>query len=579
VETQVLVGDRGAYRLTKAPDAWQIPATAQAVLAARIDRLASEDKRLLQAAAVIGKDVPFGLLQAIADVPEDTLRRSLSHLQAAEFLYETSLFPDLEYTFKHAYTHEVAYGSLLQDRRRTLHGQIVVTIERLSRDRLLEHIERLAHHAFQAEVWDTAVPYLRQAGAKAFARSANREAVAYFEHALAALTHLPETRETLERAVDLRFDLRTALFALGEFERIVGYLREADALARQLDDQRRLGQVAVYMSHNLWVTGRPTEAVTFGRRAQAIAETLGDFPLQIGAQIYLGAAYFAAGDYRQAEEPLRRVLQALEGTPVRERLGLTGFPAVVVRFYLAAVLAEHGEFDEGIAHGQEGIRIDEELEYPYALASICWSLAYLYSIRGDFQHAVRLLERGLALARDWNLFWSPIATGGLGYVSALSGRIAESFPLLQQAYQTLESMGMTQYSSLVLRHLGEASLLAGRLDEATEFAGQVLTLARERGQRSYEGWALRLLGEIASHRDPPDVEQAEHEYGEALSLATELGMRPLVAHCHFGLGKLYYRTGDRAKAQEHLTTATTMYREMGMTFWLEKAEAEISGLA
>ena len=151
VETQVLVGERGAYRLAKAPDAWQIPATAQAILAARIDRLAPEDKRLLQAAAVIGKDVPFALLQAIADMPEDSLRRGLSHLQAAEFLYETSLFPDLEYTFKHALTHEVAYGSVLQDRRRALHARIVEAIERLYPDRLTEHIERLAHHALRGE--------------------------------------------------------------------------------------------------------------------------------------------------------------------------------------------------------------------------------------------------------------------------------------------------------------------------------------------------------------------------------------------------------------------------------------------
>src|SRR5262249_10639851 len=125
VETNVLVGQRGAYRMTSPPDVWQIPATAQAILAARIDRLAPEDKRLLQAASVIGRDVPFALLPAIANEPDDRLRRGLAHLQAGEFLYETSLFPDLEYTFKHALTHEVSHGSVLQDRRRALHVGIV----------------------------------------------------------------------------------------------------------------------------------------------------------------------------------------------------------------------------------------------------------------------------------------------------------------------------------------------------------------------------------------------------------------------------------------------------------------------
>ena len=218
VETGVLVGERGAYRLAKPLESLQVPATVQAVLAARIDRLPPEEKRLLQTAAVIGTEVPFALLQAIGELSEEELRRGLGHLQAAEFLYETSLFPELEYTFKHALTHEVAYGSLLQERRRALHARIVEASERLYADRLTEQAERLAQHAFRGEVWDKAVAYCRQAGTKALARSALREAVACFEQALAALTHLPESRATQEQAIDLRFDLRNALWSLGEHQ-------------------------------------------------------------------------------------------------------------------------------------------------------------------------------------------------------------------------------------------------------------------------------------------------------------------------------------------------------------------------
>jgi predicted ATPase len=260
VETKVLLGDRGAYRMTKAPEAWQIPATAQLVLAARIDRLAPEDKRLLQAASVIGKDVPFTLLQAIAGVPEKTLRQGLSHLLAAEFLYETILFPDLELTFKHALTHEVAYSSLLQDRRRSLHARIVEAIEALYPDRPAEQVERLAHHAFRGEVWEKAVIYLRQAGAKALARSAYRDAVTWFEQALAALHPLPDTRQKIEAAIDLRLDLRQSLLPLNELARILEYLREAEGLAGKLDDPRRLGWVSAYMSgHHLHTGGQLTE--------------------------------------------------------------------------------------------------------------------------------------------------------------------------------------------------------------------------------------------------------------------------------------------------------------------------------
>ena len=221
VETGVLVGARGAYRLAQALPTIQVPATVQAVLAARIDRLPPEEKRLLQTAAVIGTEVPLPLLQAIAELPEEALHRGLAHLQAAEFLYETRLFPEHEYTFKHALTHEVAYGSLLQERRRVLHARIVEALEALAGDRVAEQVERLAHHALRGEVWDKALVYCRQAGEKAVARSAYREAVGYFEQALSALAHLPEQRDTREQAIDLRLALRSALFPSGDYGRIL----------------------------------------------------------------------------------------------------------------------------------------------------------------------------------------------------------------------------------------------------------------------------------------------------------------------------------------------------------------------
>src|SRR5712691_1173368 len=214
VETKALIGERGAYRLAQDPRTIQVPATVQAILAARIDRLSPEDKRLLQAASVVGKDVPFTLLQAIAELPDEVLRQSLARLQTAEFLYEVRLFPDLEYTFKHALTHEVAYGSVLQERRRALHARIVETLERLYENRLDEHVEALAHHAFLGEVWAKAVRYLRHAGARACRGSANREAVTLLERALAALRRLPDSASRAADDIDVRLELRLALLPL-----------------------------------------------------------------------------------------------------------------------------------------------------------------------------------------------------------------------------------------------------------------------------------------------------------------------------------------------------------------------------
>jgi class 3 adenylate cyclase/tetratricopeptide (TPR) repeat protein len=581
VETGVLVGERGAYRLTKPPspadgrqEVWQIPATAQAIVAARIDRLASEDKRLLQAAAVIGKDVPFALLQAIADTPEDALRRGLGHLQAAEFLYETSLFPDLEYTFKHALTHEVAYGSLLQDRRRALHARIVDATEALSAERLTEHTERLAHHAMRGELWEKAVAYLRQAAARAFARSANREAVAHFEQALTALGHLPASREKLEQSVDVRLALRNALWPLGRFEEGFGHLRDAESMAGELGDSRRLGWIAAYLAEHTRQTGHAADAPAFAERALAIAEGLGDLSLRVAANYYLGTAYFAAGDYRRADEFFPRILELLEADRFRERCGLAGFPVVMSRMFWGIALAERGEFDQAITEGQEGVRLAEALDHPYSLACALWGLGRPYADKRDLDQAIRFTERALALSRERHLpqIWPQVADQ-LGYAYALSGRLVEGLSMLEEALTGLESMGMFQYRTPLLAHLGEAYLLAGRLEDAPTIAERGLALSRERGHRGSEAWTLRLFGEIASHPDRPDAAAAEAHYGAAIALASELGMRPLVAHCHLGLGQLHRRQGDPAKGDQLLATATALYREMDMTFWLGKAEA------
>ena len=575
VETQVLAGERGAYRLTKAPDTWHIPATAQAILAARIDRLAPDEKRLLQAASAIGKDVPFALLQAIADVPEDDLRRGLSHLQAAEFLYETSLFPDLEYTFKHALTHEVAYGGMLQDRRRTLHARIVDALEAIYAERLAEHTEQLAYHAYRGECWGKAVTYLRQAGAKAFARSANREAVAYFEQALAALSYLPPSRETLEQGVDVRLALRNSLWPLGRFETGFGHLRDAEGLAQELDDQGRLGWIAAYLSEHTRQTGHAADAPAFAERALTIAEGLDDLPLRVAANYYLGTAHFVSGDYRRTDEFFPRILQLLAGDRFRERCGLAGFPSVMSRMFWTLALAERGQFSQGMVEAQEGIRLAEALDHPYSLVCAWRGLGRVHGARGNLDQAIRLTERSLALARERHLpQLSPEVADQLGYLYAMSGRVAEGLILLEEALAAMEAMAMVQWRTPLIAHLGETYLLAGRADEALAQAGRGLTLTHERGHRGSEAWIRRLLGEIAAHPDRPDVPTAEAHYGAAMALAAELGMRPLVAHCHLGLGHVYRRTGDAGEAAEHLHAAAVLYRELDMGFWLAQAETQ-----
>jgi tetratricopeptide (TPR) repeat protein len=579
-EGQVLVGEPGAYRLARAPLTIQVPATVQAVLAARIDRLPAEDKILLQTAAVIGKDVPFPLLQAIAEIPEEALRGALTHLQAAEFLYEANLFPDLEYTFKHALTQEVAYGSLLQERRRTLHARIVAAIEGLYPDRLDEQVERLAYHAPRGEVWEKALAYCRQAGAKAAARSAHREAVGCFEQALVTLRHLPEHQDTCEQAVDLRFSLRNALLPLGEHRQAFEHLRAAETLAAALNDQRRLGQAYAYLAEYFRLTGELDRAVESGERALAVATALGDFTLEVMANIFLGTAYHALGDYRRAVDCFRRNVASFTGDLIRERFGMTGLPAVMSRTWLVWCLADLGAFDEGAARGAEAVRLAEAVDHPFSLTQAYSRLGGLYLCKGDLYQAIPALERSLELCQIANILtWFPTVAAPLGYAYTLSGRVAEALPLLQQAAAQDTSRGISAGYARWVAYLSEAYLLTGRMDEATGLAQSALAFARDLKARGNEAYALRLLGEILAHQDPLEVEAAEAAYRQALTLAEELGMRPLLAHCHLGLGTLYTKVGQLAQARAALSTAIELFHAMEMTFWLPRAEAMLAQTA
>jgi tetratricopeptide (TPR) repeat protein len=434
VETGVLVAQRGAFRLTRPVEHLTIPATVQAILAARIDRLAPEAKRLLQAAAVIGKDVPMPLLLAIADAPEPEVRAELTHLQAAEFLYETRLFPDLEYTFKHALTHEVAYGGLLHDRQRALHARITEAIEQLAPERVGEQAERLAHHALRGELWEKAVGYLRQAGLRAMARAAYREVVAHLEQALAAISHLAETRETVELTIDIRIDIRNALNPLGERTRMGEHLHEAEALARRLGDQRRLGRITTFMVIQCLATGDYAEAISFGREALTIARALGDRSIEVPATTFLGMTHLARGDFREAID-LFEWNAALEGDLRYERFGAPGIQWALSAALLGDALSLRGRFDEAFEHAEAALRVADTAAQPFTLYNVLFSLGLARLRRGDLARAIQALERSLEGCRTWQLVSEMQVAATLGVAYAFSDRVKEALVLIAGAVE------------------------------------------------------------------------------------------------------------------------------------------------
>jgi class 3 adenylate cyclase/tetratricopeptide (TPR) repeat protein len=581
VETGALAGERGAYRLTRPVEALQVPATVQTVLAARIDRLPPEEKQLLQAASVIGKDVPYALLAAIAEQPEEALRQGLAHLQETDFLYETQLFPDLEHTFKHALTQEVAYGSLLHDRRRALHARVLAALEDAGSSRLSLDTERLAHHALKGEEWGRAAQYLHLAGRRAIAQARYPSGVGFYEAAIRALDQQGEHAD-LTLKLDAYLELGTARTESSELEGYRELMDQAEALARTLNDRERLAQVRVRQAQGLWNLwsgpGNLEDAIERAREAGALAAP-DDLRTRSYAQFLVGAASLAGGRFHHAIKEFDAGV-ALFTTAVpadAEAAGLVLPIRANIRAWQAEAYAALGDFGPAVAAAGEAQRIASELRHPAAQGLAGLHAGYVLLQQGQIEAAAAAFERGLASGRARGGHFR-----GLALAHLLLGQYDDGLKALAQGLE-ISGDPLAPQAKILTRYgviPAWAYLAAGRLEEAEAAAARGLALATLDNARAYHVPLGRLRAEaLALQGKGPQSEEALVDWGRLIELAKELSMRPEVAHCSLGLGKLYGHLGDRRAAGEWLTTAVTMYREMAMGFWLEKAEAALEQVA
>jgi tetratricopeptide (TPR) repeat protein len=533
-------------------DAVRVPSTVRTVLAERVDRLPAAEKQLLQTAAVIGVVVLVRLLRAVTGLPDDELRRYLFNLQAAEFIFESNLFPELEYTFKHALVDEVVYSALLHDRRITLHGSIVRALEQIGGDHPADHIEALAYHAAQAELWEAAVRYSRQAAAKAMSRSAFLEAVANYRKALTALTHLPDSPAKLAEEIDLHLDARNVLFLLGDSKGVAEHLHAAEPLAERLGDEQRLARVLNFLNSYYGLAGDPERAIEIGKRALKLGVIQADPASNTVTYYYLGAAYNKTGQYGLAIDVLTRGVKNIGADRRHERFGTAAVLSVICRSHLVQCLAATGRFTEGALFGEEGVRIGEEVEHPTSLIHMLCSVGMLHLLKGDCDQAIPILEKGLELCRSANIpVYVPVVASRLGSAYANSKRVAEALPHLEEGVESSAAAGRAAFLALNTASLAEGYLFLDRIDEARRLAERAFELAKQYKEQGHQAWTLKLLGDISMHesrRDPPD---AKAHYRQALALSEELGMRPLVAHSRMGVGAVFAALGafDRARAE------------------------------
>jgi tetratricopeptide (TPR) repeat protein len=319
------------------------------------------------------------------------------------------------------------------------------------------------------------------------------------------------------------------------------------------------------------------QAIATGQRALGLATAGGDVVLHALANLYLGSAYMARGDYHRAIDCSRQAAALFDGARRHDLFGGYVLPAVGSRACLARCYAELGMFAEGRALGEAGLQIAEAVAHPASLMLASHGIGLLALRQGDLYRALLLLERAMGICHEADLpGWFSMVAHTLGAAYTLSGRIADAVPLLTQSLEQTTATDRAGMQTLGLLSLGEAQVLAGSLSGAHTLAERALALAREHQEHGHQVYALRLLGEIAARCEPLESEQAEAYYRQALTLAEELGMRPLQAHCHRGLGTLYVATGQREQARPALTTAIALYRDMEMTFWLPQTEVALA---
>ena len=564
-ESGTLRGHAGSYALTENLPTIKIPETVQAILATRIDRLAPEQKILLQTASVIGPVVPIALLREIADFAEPELQNLLADLQAAQFIYESPSAASVQFKFRHTLTHEIAYGSLLSNRRQALHARVLRAMESQYQGRLQEFFESLAHHAVNAALWDEAVMYLRQAGNKAVELSAYREASAFFETALEALTHLPQDRDHLQQGIDIRLSLRVIFGATAEYSRFEDRLNEAEALAISINDQPRLAAIYIAKTFASNLRGDVNTSIQSGLRARAIAREVGDSSLNLAASYYLGQAYMWRGEFRRSVDLFEDNSAWTTGPLRHQRIGTTGTSSVLWLGMVAACHAYLGNFAEAVAAGREARIIADEVRRPYDIALAYWYGGFVSSHKGDIPAALVSLEHGFEVCRARQInFLLPVIATSLGYNYALVQRASEGIEMLENAVISTRATNFYYAEAWATTYLGFAKILAGRSDGIVENAQRALELARRHEYRAIEAAGLRLMGDACQHGGGRDREAAERYYLKACEISHELALLPELAHCQRGLAQTYVKLNRLQEADRCFHTASKLYRNIDM---------------
>jgi class 3 adenylate cyclase/tetratricopeptide (TPR) repeat protein len=567
------------YVLTRKASEIAVPDTIQGIIAARMDRLDENLKRTMQVASVIGRDFAFRILQTITGMKED-LKSYLVNLQGLEFIYEKSLFPELEYVFKHALTQEVAYNSLLIKRRKEIHERIGRAIEELYTDRLEEFYEMLAHHYSMAESWEKAYHHLRLSAEKAGISYSTVEAFRLYREAISALNKLPNSYENKRRGIDLRLRMASPMQALGYPEDSLEILQEGARISEELGDDRSLSKLFSLVGLRHVLKGNGPEGLKYAQEAFDRAERVEDVDLMAPIGGDLSSSYNVVGESLKTVAVAPRLTRLLEKT--HRESEFFGREYNIYSWVLAnqgRAVSTMGGFEEGEILCKKALRFAEGIGNPFNTGWARLMLGWVYDAKGDGRNAVHhALEAVKCFEDSQFLLLLGAAYSALGWGHLLLGEPDASRSCADRAVEIDRRFGVSFYLSLAHWLLGLIDLQSGDSRNAQACIERSLVLSQDNNEKWIKGLSMIWLGKCLQRLDLSQSEAAERSVLQGIETLNALRSRPFASTGYLLLGELYADSGRRREALDALGRAQGAFKEMGMDYWLARTEKALEGL-
>ena len=577
IESGLLRETDAGYELDGPLPPLAIPSTLQDSLMARLDRLAPA-KEVAQVGAVIGREFPLRLLAAVLpQMSRERLDEAVQALVRAELVFRRGAAEDTVYSFKHALVRDTAYNSLLRSQRGLRHAQVAQAMERLYAERIAEHLDRLGEHWFAAEAWDKAADCLTRAGQRAASTAAFEEAAALFDRALQANTHLGDGAAARKERLRLLFRLHDALLPISRYTQLHGVLVQAESLAADAADPAAQARALGYMAHYLWIAhGDNDQAFDYVVRSLELARANGREELAIAGRFYLGQIENTRGNHAAAIAALGHNIERLRIDAGASRYD--AYFAVTSRGWSVWPLSELGRFDEAAALADQAMVLARASGDSILMLAALHAFMYLHLARGDFDRAVEVGDRAMALPgmRDHTVLqWSAAIGWPLAGALVRAGQLERGTRLIEEVTTACDARGLRSGESFTGSLLAEAYLLAGRLQEARQAAADAARTAAERNEPGFKANAFWVGALVELQSGAGAREAARRLLSDALSIARERGMRPLEAKTLLALGQLERNAGAHETAAQHLGAARALAQTLSMPYWSARIDEEL----